>query len=106
LRVQCVHAADVADAYTRAVCSDVRGAFNVAYEPVLDPHTARAGAARPGGSRPVGGAELGRGRDLDGQAATHGPGWIWLAMRCPLLDSSRARTELGWTPQVRLAETR
>jgi nucleoside-diphosphate-sugar epimerase len=33
LAFQCVHSADVADAYARAVLSDARGAFNVAAEP-------------------------------------------------------------------------
>jgi hypothetical protein len=27
------------------------------------------------------------------------PGWIWLGMRSPLLDATRARAELGWEPQ-------
>src|SRR6185436_18461733 len=27
------------------------------------------------------------------------PGWIDLARGVPVLDTSRARTELGWTPQ-------
>src|SRR3954454_22808379 len=36
LRVQAVHADDVARAYFETVVRDVRGAFNVAAEPVLD----------------------------------------------------------------------
>ncbi|MCV4784716.1 hypothetical protein OFM36_35330, partial [Escherichia coli] len=34
---QAVHADDVAQAYRLAVVRDVRGAFNIAAEPVLDP---------------------------------------------------------------------
>jgi UDP-glucose 4-epimerase len=49
LRVQAVHADDVADAYVRAALSDVRGAFNIAADPVLDA-TAIAGLYR---GRPV-----------------------------------------------------
>ena len=37
LRMQAVHADDVADAYARVLKSDLRGAFNVAAGPVLDP---------------------------------------------------------------------
>ena len=40
LRVQAVHADDVAEAYARVLRSDVRGAFNVAAGPVLDPAVA------------------------------------------------------------------
>src|SRR2546423_522607 len=37
LRFQAVHSLDVGDAYRRAIVGDVRGAFNIAAEPVLDP---------------------------------------------------------------------
>ena len=99
LRVQCVHAADVADAYARAVCSDVRGAFNIATEPVLDPHT--LARALHGRAVPVPSAALSWAAAATWMARLQptDPGWIWLAMRCPLLDSGRARTELGWTPR-------
>lgn len=39
LRFQTVHSRDVGRAYRLAIVSDVRGAFNVAAEPVLDPTT-------------------------------------------------------------------
>lgn len=38
LRMQVLHAADAAEAYRLAVTRQVRGAFNIAAEPVLDPH--------------------------------------------------------------------
>jgi UDP-glucose 4-epimerase len=44
---QAVHSRDVGDAYRRAA-SEVRGAFNLAAEPVLDPEAlSRLLAARP-----------------------------------------------------------
>src|ERR671924_1466724 len=46
---QAVHSRDVADAYRLALLNDVRGPFNVAAEPVLDPPT----LARLLGARPV-----------------------------------------------------
>jgi UDP-glucose 4-epimerase len=99
LRFQAVHSLDVGDAYRRAVLSDARGAFNLAADP------------------PIGPGELGqilraRRLKLPGQllraaaAATFAlrlqpsePGWVDMAFAVPLLDSSRARDELGWRPQ-------
>jgi nucleoside-diphosphate-sugar epimerase len=99
LRVQCVHAADVADAYARALRSDVRGAFNVATEPVLDPAT--IARALNGRAVPVPGALLSWAAAATWMTRLQptDPGWVWLGLRAPLLDSERARTELGWTPQ-------
>jgi hypothetical protein len=39
---------------------------------------------------------------LTWQARLHplDPGWLDLAASSPLLDSTRARTELGWVPEV------
>jgi nucleoside-diphosphate-sugar epimerase len=100
LRVQCLLAGDVADAYVRAVVSpDARGAYNVAADPVLDPSMI-AGLLR-GRAVPVPSALL-----TWAAAATWvtrlqptDPGWIWMAMKVSLMDSTRARTELGWVPR-------
>jgi nucleoside-diphosphate-sugar epimerase len=98
LRAQALHAHDVADAYRRAIVTDVRGPFNVAAEPPLDGDV----AARLLGARPVDVPA----RVLRGLAALAWrahlqptePGWVDLALGVPLMDTSRARTELGWTP--------
>ena len=97
---QAVHSRDAADAYRRAVIGDARGPFNVAADPVLD------------------GAELGRvlgaravpvpAPALRGAAALSWrlhlqptpPGWVDLALGVPVLDTGRARRELGWRPTV------
>ncbi|MFD6444602.1 NAD-dependent epimerase/dehydratase family protein [Promicromonospora sp. NPDC060204] len=105
LRMQAVHADDVADAYRRVVVERAAGAFNVAAGDVLR------------------GADLARivdhGRLVEvppaavrgALAAAYGahtvradPGWLDVALSAPVLDTSRIRTELGWEPRRTAAE--
>lgn len=98
LRVQAVHSLDVAQAYRLAALEEhAKGAYNVAAEPVLDALSAgRALHARP---VPV------PARLLRGLAAASflarlqptPPGWLDLGLGVPVMDSSRARADLGWT---------
>jgi UDP-glucose 4-epimerase len=96
LRFQAVHTNDVATAYRAALERDVRGAFNIAADPVLDPgELAKALDARP---VPVPAAVI---RAL--AAATWRlrlqptpPGWLDMALSVPIMDTSRARDELDW----------
>jgi UDP-glucose 4-epimerase len=101
LRVQGIHADDVADAYRRAVLQDVRGAFNVAAEPVLDGEAFR----RLLGARatvPVPAGVLRAAADLTWRARLQPTpaGWVDLGLGVPIMSTARARSELGW------AETR
>lgn len=98
LRFQALHTSDVADAYRRALTTDVRGAFNVAAEPVLDPHElARILDARRVKVSP----DLLR-RLVQATWRMHlqptPPGWLDMGLNVPIMDTSRARDELGWTP--------
>jgi UDP-glucose 4-epimerase len=99
LRFQAVHSLDVGDAYRRALVRDVRGAFNVAAEPVLDP----PGLARLLGARPVKisprvlRALAGATWKLRLQPTP--PGWLDMALAVPIMDTRRARDELGWEPR-------
>jgi UDP-glucose 4-epimerase len=98
LRFQAVHSLDVGEAYRRALVGDVHGAFNLAAEPVLDgPRLAELLDARtirisPGFAR--GAAGLSWRLRLQPTPA----GWVDLALGVPLMDVSRARSELGWEP--------
>jgi UDP-glucose 4-epimerase len=103
-RFQAIHTYDVAEAYRLAIGKDVRGAFNLAADPVLDSREfARLLRARlvpvPGG---VLRAVTGLTWRLHLQPTP--AGWVDLALGVPLMDSGRARTELGWTPQWTASE--
>jgi nucleoside-diphosphate-sugar epimerase len=99
LRFQAVHTADVAEAYRLAALSEVRGAFNIAADPVVDAALLA---------------------DIFGARIVPLPRWpvraaVWLGwqlhltpaspylfdafMRLPIMDTNRARTELGWLPR-------
>jgi nucleoside-diphosphate-sugar epimerase len=94
---QAVHSLDVGEAYRLAVVRDVRGAFNIAAEPVLDPdELGRLLGARP---VPVPAAALRAGANLTWRLRLQpsAPGWVDMALSVPLMDTTRARDELGWT---------
>jgi nucleoside-diphosphate-sugar epimerase len=99
LRFQGVHSFDIGEAYHLALTRDVRGAFNVAADPVLDPpELARLLDARP---VPVPPRVLRAAVDASWKLRLQPtpPGWLDLALGVPLMDTTRAREELGWTPR-------
>lgn len=97
---QAVHAEDVADAYWRVVARHATGAFNIAAEPELTPER----VADLLGARRVVGLPVRALRWIVGASWALGlqrtdPGWIDMAAGCPVLDTTRARAELGWEPR-------
>jgi UDP-glucose 4-epimerase len=99
LRGQVVHSHDVGDAFRLALVKDVRGAFNVAAEPVLD--TQEAGRILNARPLPVSTRAARAGVELSWRLRLQPitPGWLDMALNVPVMDTARARTELGWTPQ-------
>ena len=98
LRFQAVHSADIGRAFATAVLSDARGPFNLAAEPVID----AAVLGELFGARPL---------PLPYSAVRSALAAAWHArmvpappelydafMHLPLMDSGRARADLGWEP--------
>jgi nucleoside-diphosphate-sugar epimerase len=104
LVIQVVHSEDVADALVRVLKQRATGAFNLAAEPPLT----RDDIAEVLGAKPVHLPKqvLRAATGLAWRARLHplDPGWIDLAFAVPLMDSGRARRELGWTPKVSARE--
>jgi nucleoside-diphosphate-sugar epimerase len=99
LAFQAVHTRDVADAYHAAVVGDASGPFNLAADPVLgiEQLAAMFDAKRLRTPRVVARAAVRASWTARLQPVD--PGWLDLALESPLLDSSRARAELGWRPR-------
>ena len=98
--VQVVHSLDVGDAYRRAVVQGAaRGAYNVAAEPELDGRRLAAALGVRAVTVPAGLARLLAGLSWAARLQPTSPDWLDLALGAPLLDTSRAREELGWSPQ-------
>jgi UDP-glucose 4-epimerase len=100
LALQAVHSHDVAEAYRLALMTPTaRGAYNVAAEPVLDvPALCRLLGARavrvP--AAVVRALAVATWR-LHLQPTP--PGWLDMGLQGPLMDTTRIREELGWTPR-------
>jgi nucleoside-diphosphate-sugar epimerase len=104
LRFQAVHTADVGQAYRLAALSDVRGAFNIAAEPVVD--AAMLGTCL--GARtvrvPVWPVRAALSLAWHLHLVPASPYLFDGFMQLPLMDISRARTELGWSPRYSARE--
>jgi UDP-glucose 4-epimerase len=98
LRFQAVHSLDVGEAYRLALVRDVRGPFNLAADPVLDPAQLARIFQRPLVRVPSGLLRGAAGLTWRARLQPTPAGWIDLALQVPLMDTSRAISELGWRP--------
>ncbi|HEX6443697.1 MAG TPA: NAD-dependent epimerase/dehydratase family protein [Streptosporangiales bacterium] len=98
LRLQVVHAADVAEAFRLALVRQVSGAFNVAADPPVDAHVLaeHLGAHVVPVPRQLVRAGLATAWGL--HVTPSSPYLFDAAVRLPVMDTGRARRELGWTP--------
>ena len=98
LRFQALHTVDAASAYRLAILGSARGPFNIAADPVLD---AKA-LGELLSARPVKlPARLVRQTVAAAwrlRLVPASPMLVDLALSLPIMDTSRARSELGWTP--------
>ncbi|MEZ0074636.1 NAD-dependent epimerase/dehydratase family protein [Planotetraspora sp. GP83] len=99
LRLQTLHTEDAAQAYRLAIMHPVSGAFNLAADPVVDPPVLAEllGARRVPVPRWLATSAVAAGWHMHLIPAS--PGLIELALRTPVMDTTRARTELGWCPR-------
>lgn len=99
LVVQVVHSRDVGEAYRLAATGDARGAFNVAAEPELDGTRLAAELGARALTIPARVARAAAAATWRLRLQPTSPDWLDLGLGVPLLDSSRARNELGWRPE-------
>ena len=95
---QAVHSYDVGNAYWLAVAGEARGAFNIAAPPTLDTtviaQLLRARTVRMSARATRALASLA----YRARLTPIPPSWLDMALGVPLLDTTRAQTELGWVP--------
>ena len=98
LRFQALHTEDAASAYRLAILGSARGAFNIAADPVVDAKTlGEVLGARPVKlpARPLRQAVAAAWRL---HLVPASPMLVDLALSLPIMDTSRARSDLGWRP--------
>ncbi len=99
LALQAVHSQDIAQAFLLAATSEASGPFNVAAEPVLDPDS----LADILGARTIPVPKLLARCLVDLTWRLHvqptDPGWLDLGTAGLVMDTTRAREVLGWTPE-------
>ncbi|CAN5745670.1 NAD-dependent epimerase/dehydratase family protein [soil metagenome] len=104
LRFQAVHSLDAGEAYRQALVRPVRGAFNIAADGVLGPgELATLLRAR---RVPLSAGLLRSAMTLTWRARLQPaePGWLDIGLQTPIMETARARTDLGWRPSMSAAD--
>ena len=99
LRVQAVHSRDVGEAYRLAALGEASGAFNIAATPAIDPVTFAAHIGARTLPVPAGVVRALAAATWRARLQPTPPGWLDMALKCPVMDTTRAREELGWSPR-------
>ena len=99
LRVQAVHADDVAEAYRLVVTApEARGAYNVAADPVIDPDSLAREFGALKLSLPPAVVRAITTLTFKARMQPTPPGWLDMGLGVPIMDTSRIRA-LGWEPK-------
>jgi nucleoside-diphosphate-sugar epimerase len=98
LRFQALHSADAGEAFRTAALGDVRGAFNLAADPVMDADLLADMLGARKVRLPLRGVRAALAAAWALRLVPASPQLLDLALRVPIMDTARARTELGWTP--------
>jgi UDP-glucose 4-epimerase len=100
LRFQCLHSYDAGEAYRLAAISEVRGPFNIAAEPILD--ASELADLLNARSVRISERAVRLAVDVTWRARLQPTpvGWVDLAFETPIMDTSRAKKELGWEPRL------
>ncbi|MBD3145667.1 NAD-dependent epimerase/dehydratase family protein [Microbispora bryophytorum] len=99
LRFQALHSRDAGEAFRLALTRDVRGAFNIAADPVIDPAALAGllGARLVPVPATVVRTAVSAGWHL--RLIPASPGMVEMVLQIPIMDTTRARRELGWQPR-------
>ena len=98
LAIPMVHADDVAEAVARALDARVPGAFNLAARPAVTADLIAVALGARLVHVPSAVLRAAVSTSWHARVQPLDPGWIDMAFAVPLLDCSRAESELGWTP--------
>lgn len=99
LRVQALHADDAADAYWKAIGHEVRGAFNIAADPPLDAAELAARWRTRTVPFPRRALRAGVAAAWHLHVTPSSPYLLDAVAHLPVMDTGRARRELGWRPR-------
>jgi nucleoside-diphosphate-sugar epimerase len=99
LRFQALHTADVAEAYRLAALRPVRGAFNIAADPVVDARLLADCLGARTLRMPSGPVRAALAAAWHMHLIPASPHLFDAVLRVPIMDTTRAETELGWSPR-------
>lgn len=99
LAFQALHSDDAAEAYRLAVTRPVRGPFNLAADPVITPAVLAGILGARTVALPARAMVAGARIAFGGRLVPAPPELVQLLLTLPVLDTARARGELGWEPE-------